>query len=113
MISGFIGHFLFHITDVELYGDNSPTSATGRNPLYKGSVISILLLTAPTVMAFHDCPGFSTLCKTFDSGYLISDNSSGYTFPALIKNNLFSLFSFAPEVILSIAADHDVGLPSL
>ena len=64
------------------------------------------------MMAFQDCPGLSTLCNLFASGYGLELNSFGCTFPALITKRRFSSSSSAPDVMLSIAADQDVGLPS-
>ena len=67
-ISGLMGHLLLHVSDVELYGESEPISATGLYPLKAASVISISLEYAPTVMAFHACPGLSTQCNVFASG---------------------------------------------
>ena len=67
---------------------------------------------APTVIAFHACPGLSTQCNVFASGNDNFPNSSGYTFPALTTKRRFTFSSSAPDVILSTAADHEVGLPS-
>lgn len=65
------------------------------------------------MIAFHDCPGFSTLKSVFAVGKSVCDKYESVTFPALTKNSRLTLSSSAPEVIQSNAADQDVGLPSL
>ena len=112
-ISGLIGHLSSQLTDVELYGDKSPTSATGEKPENSPSSMVISFVYAPTVKAFHACPGFSTQCKIFALGYSAALNSVGLTLPALIKKSRLRPLPSAPDVILSTAPDHEVGLPSL
>ena len=74
--------------------------------------MSISFEYAPTVIAFHACPGLSTRCSVLASGNGAFSNSFGYTFPALTIKSRFTFSSSAPDVILSTAADHEVGLPS-
>jgi hypothetical protein len=81
--AGRAGSRCSNVTPVVLHGDRSPGCANGCQLSQCGSVISALSVSAPTVSAFHACPGWCTGSTSLRSRCSVA-KWAGSTLPAQI-----------------------------